>query len=257
MTPTVRRRSLEAIESHVASYVAYDFTFDSDGDGVDEHFEGEVAGATAKTWSSRRSAVGDPENFDGEGLNLVERLQSLTTDAGPTRGRIADDARVDGNPDPFGDFANVLGQGFAVRGLAAADSPEAGPALNFLLKQQCGSGHFRLLFTEDKDAPRQRCVDGAAGSEPDTDATALAMINLQALGSTDPDVIDALADAQAWLLSVQRPEGSFGGGTLDRGGQHEQHRTGRVGAVLGGLGGRRRGRRPLGPLQADPTSRYV
>ncbi len=73
------------------------------------------------------------------------------------------------------------------------------------------------MFTEDKEALRQRCVDGAAGSEPDTDATALAMINLQALSSTDPDVIDALADAESWLLSVQRSEGSFGGGTSTEG----------------------------------------
>ena len=199
----------DEVEAVIDSYISYEFT---DNGTV---FTGEIAGATAKSLLLAQSTDAVPEAFGT--VDLVERLESLTTDAGPTRGRIADDARIDGEPDPSGDFANVLGQGFAARGLAVAGSPEADPALNFLLKQQCGSGYFRLLFTADKDAPRQRCVDGAEGSEPDTDATALAMINLQALQSSDPDVIDALADAQAWLLSVQRSDGSFGGGTSTEG----------------------------------------
>ena len=76
---------------------------------------------------------------------------------------------------------------------------EADAATNFLLKQQCGAG---LLPARASPRPRTRppaLRDGAADSAPDTDATALAMINLLATAAPTPDVADAVAAAEEWL----------------------------------------------------------
>jgi hypothetical protein len=121
-----------------------------------------------------------------------------------SNGRVADVANVDDSPDPTGNFANSIGQSFAAQGLAAAGSAKAAAVTDFLLKQQCPAGFFRLNF--DGDAP---C---AANTEPDTDVTALVVVNLQAR-RTDPTVSAALVKAVAWLVATQAADGSFNGGS--------------------------------------------
>ncbi len=106
------------------------------------------------------------------------------------------------------DFANVIGQAFAVQGLRRVQSPEAGAATRYLLQQQCDGGFFRLQLPPE-DAEDQSC--GADGT-PDLDATALAVLNLQALPRQGRVVRRATRDALAWMVSVQRDNGSFGGG---------------------------------------------
>ncbi len=144
-------------------------------------------------------------------MDLVQRLDELVLDDG----RIADAATVNGEPDPYGDYANTIGQAFAARGLTRAGSDEAVSAVRYLLKQQCKAGFFRLNFAA-KDAPKQGCDAGSSeDSSPDTDVTALAVIQLDALPKKAKSgaVKRAIADATTWLKSAQKKNGSFGGGT--------------------------------------------
>lgn len=181
-----------AVEPRIADYV---------GDGTKESY----AGPLAKAATFARTAKDNPTSYGG--INLVTRLEERTADAsaGATAGRISDKSE-------FGDFANVIGQSYAVRALSLAGSAEAGAARDFLLKQQCPSGFFRLNFDKPA-AASQSCVDGAAGSAPDPDVTSIAVINLIASRDHSQAVRDALAKAGTWLAGRQRGSGAFRGGT--------------------------------------------
>jgi hypothetical protein len=189
-----------ALEPRIAEYV---------GDGTKESY----AGATAKAAAFARTAKKNPTSYGGR--NLIAELEARTADAttgtapnttpNPLAGRISDKSE-------FGDFANVIGQSYAVRALSLANSQEAGAARDFLLKQQCASGYFRLDF--DKPAtPSQSCAEGVAGSEADPDATSLAVINLVESRDNSPAVKEALAKAGGWLAARQRGSGAIRGGT--------------------------------------------
>jgi len=166
---------------------------------------------TTYTGSAAKAAVytklvgGDPTDVDG--TDLVAVVEANTAADAPIAGRI------ENVNDSFGD-TNTFGQAFAVRALAEAGSVKAADAEAFLLEQQCADGFFRLNPTADKAAEDQSCDGGIAGdtSAPDTDATAIAMIQLEALDTKSQAVTDALADARDWLLSEQLADGSFGGG---------------------------------------------
>jgi len=181
-----------ALEPRIAEYV---------GDGTKESY----AGALAKAATFARTAKRNPTSYGG--VNLVTRLEDRTADAsaGATAGRISDKSE-------FGDYANVVGQSYAVRALSLANSAEAGAARDFLLKQQCPSGFFRLHFDKPA-AASQSCAEGVAGSEADPDATSLAVINLVASRDNSQAVKDALAKAGTWLAGRQRGSGAFRGGT--------------------------------------------
>lgn len=185
-----------AFEPRVAEYV---------GDGTKESY----AGPLAKAATFARAAKKNPTSYGN--VNLITRLEARTADAAapgatpnPIAGRISDLSE-------FGDYANVVGQSYAVRALSLANSKEAEAARDFLLKQQCPSGFFRLNFDKPASAT-QSCTEGAAGSAPDPDVTSIAVINL--LGSRDNSqaVKDALAKAGTWLAGRQRHSGAFRGG---------------------------------------------
>jgi hypothetical protein len=181
-----------AVEPRIAEYV---------GDGTKESY----AGPLAKAATFARTAKDNPTSYGG--INLVTRLEDRTADAsaGATAGRISDKSE-------FGDFANVIGQSYAVRALSLAGSAEAGAARDFLLKQQCPSGFFRLNF-DKPSATSQSCAEGAPGSAADPDVTSIAVINLIASRDNSPAVRDALAKAGTWLAGRQRRSGAFRGGT--------------------------------------------
>jgi len=138
---------------------------------------------------------------DFGGVDLVTRLENRVSTVPATLGRIQDKS-------DFGDYANTVGQVFAVRGLITAASASATPALGFLLQQQCPTGYFRLDFA-DTTASDQGCT---AQDAPDTDVTALAVVELWSLRDTTPELRAALASAVAWLRTQQHDNGSFGGG---------------------------------------------
>ena len=164
------------------------------------------AGSVAKAVVLAQVTGADPTSFGG--VDLVQRLEDRTRNAAP-KGRIQDKTADDS------DYANTIGQAVAARGLARAGSDEATAAIGFLLKQQCDQGFFRLSFAP-KGAAKQGCDAGTkAESSPDTDVTALALIELSALPKADRTsaVKHSIADGVSWLKHHQARNGSFGGGT--------------------------------------------
>jgi hypothetical protein len=159
------------------------------------------AGAVAKAAVLAQETGEDPSNFGG--VNLVTSLEARVSSTAPIAGRLEDAST-------YGDNANTLGQAFASRSLDTARSSKASDVTNFLLRQQCSSGYFRLAFTADKTAANQSCLDGT--DAPDTDATAIAVLQLKSQ-SGNSRVSTAIDSAKAWLVGQQKSDGSFGGGT--------------------------------------------
>ena len=166
------------------------------------------AGSVAKAATFARVAGANPTSYGG--VNLVTRLEERVSATAPIVGRIEDRSS-------FGDYANTLGQSYAVRALTEAKSQRAADAVAFLLAQQCTSGFFRQDFTKDKAAAAQGCAEGQAGSEPSVDATALAVVNLVEGDAKGPGVNEAVDKATDWLVTQQKKNGSFAGNTNSTG----------------------------------------
>jgi hypothetical protein len=166
------------------------------------------AGSVAKAATFARVAGANPTSYGG--VNLVTRLEERVSATAPIVGRIEDKSS-------FGDYANTLGQSYAVRALTEAKSQRAADAVAFLLAQQCTSGFFRQDFTKDKAAAAQGCTEGQTGSEPSVDATALAVVNLVEGDAKGPGVNEAVDNATDWLVTQQKKNGSFAGNTNSTG----------------------------------------
>ena len=188
-----------------------------------EFDEGAVyAGATAKLAAFTLLVGGDATDVDG--TDLVAQLEGVTTDEGPSAGRIVDQSA-------YGDYANTIGQAFAAVALSRSGSAEGGSAVSFLLQQQCEAGYFRLPLTADTDAADQSC-DGAEG-QPSVDTTALVLNQLLELDATE-DVTAAVDAAAAWLGELQKDNGSFGTGVEGEG--SNTNSTGLAGWALASVG---------------------
>lgn len=207
-----------ALASHITSYV----TGEDFGDTGSSY-----AGQTAKAAVFATVAGADPTSYGGQ--NLITRLEARVATAAPITGRIEDLSS-------FGtDYANVIGQAFAVNALETASSTKAPDALAFLLEQQCSAGYFRLNFAA-KDATDQTCeaTRGTAASAPDPDVTSTAIRMLLPLVDSSAGAARALGRAEAWLLAQQRADGSFVGGTSTA--TPNANSTGLAGWALGLLG---------------------
>jgi hypothetical protein len=211
------RQIRNAVADHIASYTT----------GVDFGSADIYAGALAKALVFAQVSNGDERDFGG--VDLPRELNRRVSLSAPIAGRIQDRTAGD-------DFANVIGQAFAVEGLAKAGSPRAVPALGFLLKQQCSQGYFRLNFSASKTRRNQSCDGGrhATTSAPDTDVTAIAVLSLRSLRSKRPVVENAIDDAVTWLKRRQKLNGSFGGGTSTE--ASNANSTGLAGWALGAEG---------------------
>ncbi len=205
--------ALQSVSSAMATHV-HDYT--EPGFGTDIS-----AGGTAKVLRLAQVSGADPRSYGG--VDLVTRLETLTG----SNGRIADDTTTPSDPD----FANTIGQSFAVEGLTVAGSSEAAAATTFLLAQQCSAGWFRLGFSPAA-SPDQSCNGAAPAASPDTDVTALAILALRSRPA-DPAVEQSLTKATAWLKSVQLADGSFGGGTATD--TPNTNSTGLAAAALGSV----------------------
>ena len=87
-----------------------------------------------------------------------------------------------------------------------AASELANPVTEYLIGQQCTAGFFRLDLG---DTAVDTCDAAVPAATPNTDATALAVINL--LGQVDDTDVQASVDqATDWLVSTQNADGSFG-----------------------------------------------
>lgn len=213
----------QAVADNLTSYVAYDYEWD----GV--HYQGQVAGSTAKSAAFAATVGEDPSAFGG--VDLVAELEQLVTPSG----RIKDLATVDGEVDENGDYANVIGQSFAARALTDAGSDKAADVVSFLLDQQCAAGWFRQDFTRPEnndnawDSPP--ATDGgcvAADDTPNVDATALAVLQLHPLAAGNPEVAAAVDAAVAWLVGQQAGDGSLRLGDIPP----NTNSTGLAGAVF-------------------------
>lgn len=158
------------------------------------------AGPTGKLVAFAIDTGHDPSSFGG--VDLLAQLEDRTADKGPLAGRTSDLST-------YGDYANTLGQTWAVRGLLEAGSDEAPAALGFLLEQQCQDGSLRQDFAKPT-AKDQTCDAGP--HKPSTDATALFVVLLSDLTDQDPRIGDAVDAATAWLVAHQGGDGSFEGG---------------------------------------------
>ncbi|WP_322919711.1 prenyltransferase/squalene oxidase repeat-containing protein [Nocardioides renjunii] len=176
---------------------------------------GYYANATAKA-AAFTQRIGRDAATAYAAVNLVDQLEDLTDD---TTGVVGDDSS-------FGDYANTIGQAFAAEALTVAGSPEASDATAALLAQQCPAGYFRF----DLDAAA--CAADATGVAPDT--TGLAVLSLLESGNTSPEVTAAIAEATAWLESVQRADGSLEGDSSTPGANSNS--TGLAGWALGRAG---------------------
>jgi len=152
--------------------------------------------------------VGHPAATTFGGQNLVTQLEARVASEAPITGRIEDTGYTPGSQFDD-DSANVYGQAYAAHALANAGSTKKAAVTAFLLKQQCPNGGFRLDFTKSKTAAGQSCTSNASAQ---TDATAIALLQL-ASQSGSGSVADAITRGETWLRSLQRCDGSFGGGT--------------------------------------------
>ena len=159
------------------------------------------AGALAKAAVLAQITGGGARHFGG--VDLVHRLVQQVDTTGATKGRIHDTSAYD--------YANVLGQAYAVRALGRAHAPLAHAAKAFLLEQQCDQGFFRQNFTPDPTKP-QACGKGGR-SAPSVDVTALSVIELSALHHAGPAAHRSIRHAARWLARHQQANGSFGTGT--------------------------------------------
>ena len=187
------RQIKRALARHVDSWTT----------GVDFGSNDVYAGSVAKALVFAQTTGARPRHFGG--VDLVKRLNGRISSKSGIAGRLQD--RTTGT-----DYANTLGQAYAAAGLTKARSAKAKPAVRFLLRQQCSAGFFRLYFA-DASAKNQTC-DGAARKHraPDTDATAIAVLNLQSIKRPSRAVKRSIADALTWLVRHQKRNGSFGGG---------------------------------------------
>ncbi|MDP2774337.1 MAG: terpene cyclase/mutase family protein [Nocardioides sp.] len=207
----------DAVAANVETYTSYQAGATPDTTHV-------LAGSLAKALALATSTGRDGTAFGGK--DLVAELEAQVAIEAPIAGRIQDtyDATL-----PFeSDYANTIGQAFAVQGLDAEDSTLVDPVTDFLLAQQCSDGYFRLNFAA-ADAAEQSC-DADPEAAPDTDVTALAVIALQSQ-TDDTDVQTAVTKATGWLADAQRADGSFGGGTTTE--APNANSTGLAGWALG------------------------
>lgn len=177
---------------------------------------GTYANATAKASAFTQRLGRDPRTAYAD-VDLIAQLEDVTSDA---TGQLADVSA-------FGNYANTIGQAFAVEALTVADSPEASAATQALLTQQCPAGYFRLGLGSTA------CAD--ATDAPNPDVTALAVVSLVESGTTSADVATAVTKAADWLESVQKSDGSLEGDAWTPG--SNANSTGLAGRALG-LAGR-------------------
>ncbi len=160
---------------------------------------GTAAGALAKTLLFASVLGADVRDFGGHNVRaeVLEHVQG--TDAGPEQGRISDAGKKD--------YSNVLTQSYGVLALAPTGGVPQ-PVVDYLLRQQCQAGYFRL-----DEVAGETCEQ--SGSAPDVDATALALQALQSAaehGAALPAA--AVSKTVGWLVSQQHKSGAFGGGKL-------------------------------------------
>ncbi len=193
-------------------------------DGADYYAPGgnDSAGGIGKTLTFVLGEGVDADTFEP---GLDDRLEDRLVASGAQQGRGVDEGGTD--------YSNTVTQSFVVRALTLDDagSVSAEDAVEFLVKQQCDAGYFRL-YMESTDGT---CDGGTTGqSGPSVDATAFAVLALREVqreGGGDALVSGALADARRWLLASQARNGSYADG-----GERNSNSTGLAAQAMAELG---------------------
>jgi hypothetical protein len=185
--------------------------------GFGDRDDSQIAGATAKLATLVQQVGRDATSFGGH--DLVAETETVVVDDGAAAGRASDISN-------YGDNSNSLGQSFAVRALSTADSDEAAAATDYLIKQQCDTGVFRINMSD------AACGAVGGGDVVSVDTTAFAiqaLVVARGAGYTGAD--DAIAAAATYLLGAQEDDGSF----LDTG-AYNSNSTGLAAAALAAVG---------------------
>ncbi|MCP2334568.1 LPXTG cell wall anchor domain-containing protein [Actinoalloteichus caeruleus] len=190
--PAAVEEAADAVAANIRSYNSHD---DWGVPGV------RVAGATAKILVAAVAADRDPTDFGGHDMRRETLDLIAGPDAGVQEGRLKDQGTAD--------QSNTFGQSLGVIGLARSGGvPQS--AVDFLIRQQCSSGGFRLS-PELFGTPSASC-DSSPDAVLDPDSTAMAVQALLAADEAGAEHAGAAAARGAgWLASVQRDDGSFGG----------------------------------------------
>ncbi|GAA4011072.1 hypothetical protein GCM10022247_36760 [Allokutzneria multivorans] len=155
-----------------------------------------LADETGKLLAAAVAADTDPTSFGG--INLRQEMLELIAGPGPNHGQIQDKGITSDT--------NTFGQSLAVIGLARSGGVPS-EVVDFLIKQQCAVGGFRLSTTLG-GTPSISC-DEFPNAVLDPDSTAMA---IQALLAANTPAATASANKGAdWLQRTQRADGSFGG----------------------------------------------
>jgi len=160
------------------------------------------AGPMAKTLLAAKVLDQPVRNFGNK--NLRKQVLGLVARHGKgfEFGRLKDRAE--------NDYSNTFTQAYGVLGLARTGGVRQA-VVNYLGKQQCRAGYFRL-----EETAGQNC--NQADGRPDIDATALAVQALVAARRSGAHVpARSVKEAARWLIKVQRRNGSFGGGVSTAG----------------------------------------
>lgn len=163
-----------------------------------------IAGATAKVLFGAVVADRDPTRFGG--LDMRAEMLALVAgaDAGDNEGRVRD--KLTGSPDS----SNAFGQSLAVLGLARSGGVPQ-PVVDFLIRQQCPSGGFRL-YPDQLGSSGATCQDTPTTVlDPDSTGMAVQALLAAAAESGSDGAGTAAKKGADWLKSVQRSDGSFGG----------------------------------------------
>ncbi|WP_161500823.1 prenyltransferase/squalene oxidase repeat-containing protein [Embleya scabrispora] len=163
-----------------------------------------IAGATAKVLFASVVAGRNPATFGGLDMRAETLDLVAGPDAGDDVGRVRD--KLTGSPDS----GNAFGQSLAVLGLARSGGvPQS--AVDFLIKQQCPSGGFRL-FPGQLGSTGPVCQDTPT-TVLDPDSTGMAVQALLSAAAENGSTGAAAAAKKGadWLKSRQRADGSFGG----------------------------------------------
>lgn len=176
----------------------------TDPDSPMHTYAGRSSNATAKALAFLKATGGHEDVAE----SLTSKLVNDLVEDGPGEGRLTDYPMRDGNDYPAGDYANILGQAFAVRALDAVSHPATTPATDYLLGLQCADGSFKEALPATAAATPDCAAAAGAGS---IDATATAVVSLSSQAD-DTAVQAAITKAAAWLVAQQQADGSFSTG---------------------------------------------
>ncbi|MEV0729478.1 prenyltransferase/squalene oxidase repeat-containing protein [Polymorphospora sp. NPDC050346] len=183
----------DAVEANVDSYA-------TGGEWAPDYL---IGGSMAKVLVAAVVAGRDPTSFGSHDMRARTLDLIRGADAGAVQGWIFD---WNGDQPAYG--GNLFAQSLAVLGLARSGGVPQ-PAVDFLIKQQCAAGGFRLNPATDGAACTSAPV---AGQVQDVDTTAMAVQALLAADAAGATGAKAAADAGiGWLLTQQKADGSFQG----------------------------------------------